>query len=515
VNRQLKRLGAGLMGCYLALFAMVNYIQVFNAESLEANPRNFRTIQRNFDRPRGQIVSADGVVLARTEPSQPGDPFETQRVYPEGSLFGQITGYINLNEATGIERSYNDELVAKTSEQQYQDLGDLLVSDDNRTGEVQLTIRKDLQETARAALAGANRNSDPDGAVVAIDPRNGEILALWGNPTFDPNALASHKANEIKQNKELLSADPNRKPLLSNAYQERYFPGSTFKVVTAATGLSDGVVNGAAPVYPPARNFDITLTSNDLDNFGGSVCGGALEEILRVSCNSAFADMGVNTIGQDRMVQGTERFGFNARIPLDLPGTAVSQFPTDFPKDQGNGPLARASIGQGDNQATPLQMALVAAASAGDGTIMAPHVMKKITDNDGVTVKTFEPKVWKTAMSPQAAADIKGPMIAVVQRGSGKAAIIPNVVVGGKSGTAQLGLNPPSSHAWFVAWAAPAGGGPATVAVAVFIRAQPGNANDATGGGLAAPVAKQVIQKVLEVQANPAPSALSAPAPAP
>jgi peptidoglycan glycosyltransferase len=205
--------------------------------------------------------------------------------------------------------------------------------------------------------------------------------------------------------------------------------------------------------------------------------------------------MGVNTIGAGGMVDGAESFGFNERPPLDLPAPAASFFPREFPEDQGNGPLARASIGQGDVSATPLQMAMVAAAVANGGSLMAPHVLERVTDDRGDVVRRHDDEEWRRVLSPQAAQTMQEAMVGVVEGGSGTNARIPGFVVGGKTGTAQLGTDPPSSHAWFIAFAGPPGE-PAEVAVAVLVEAQPG-VSEVTGGTVAAPIARAVMEAVL------------------
>jgi peptidoglycan glycosyltransferase len=489
MNKQLRRLGVGLLACYLALFAMVNYIQVFHAGALNENPLNSRKIVRDFNRNRGQILAADGTVLAKTVPSAPGDPFTFQRTYPTGDLFGHITGYFNFNfGATGIEQTYNDELAGATVSQEYETLRDLFVDRDH-IADVTLTVNPAVQQLARDAL-GEQR-----GSVVVLDPRDGSILAMWSFPSFDPNQLSTHDATAAQNAKNFLDASPDH-PLRARTYQERFFPGSTFKVVTGSIGVQTGKVTPDQPVFPTETAYK-PPDGAPISNFGGESCGGALFDILRISCNSAFARMGAEVIGQADMEAGARSFGFNQTPPIDLPTAAKSVFP-----DTKNSKafLGQASIGQFDTAATPLQMALVAAGVANNGIIMTPHLMKEIRDDNGKVLKTFEPKPWLTPISPQTAATMRQAMVGVVQSGTGTAARISGVDVGGKTGTAQLGTDPPTSNAWFICFAGPQGQ-PATVAVSVIVEAEPG-VSEGTGGRVAAPIARQLVEKVLELQAG-------------
>jgi peptidoglycan glycosyltransferase len=485
VNKQLRRLGAGLLACYLALLGMVNYIQVWHADALNRDPRNSRAIVRDFDRPRGQIVSADGAVLAQSVPSAAGDRFTFQRAYPEGALFAHLTGYLNFNfGARGLESSYNDQLSGVSVDQGLQTLRDIFESGQH-TNDVTVTVRKDLQQLARDTLG------DQRGSVVAIDPRDGSILAMWSFPSYDPNPLASHDAAAAQAARDALNPNTFDTPLLAKAYQSRFFPGSTFKLVTGSVGVDTGKVTENEPVFP-ATNAYKPPDGQPISNFGGEVCGGALFDILRISCNSAFAEMGAEVIGPADMRAGAERFGFNAKPPIDLPEAASSVFP-----DTGRSKafLGQASIGQFNTAATPLEMAMVAGAIGNGGVMMAPHVLKEIRDDKGRVTKTYAPQPWRTAVKPETAALMKQAMVGVVQRGTGTAARINGFEVGGKTGTAQLGTNPPSSHAWFVCYAGPAGQ-PPSIAVAVIVEGEPG-VSETTGGTVAAPIARTIAEAAL------------------
>ncbi|HEV8298078.1 MAG TPA: penicillin-binding transpeptidase domain-containing protein [Acidimicrobiales bacterium] len=519
MNRSIRRLGIALLIAYTVLFAQLNNLQLFGAQRLNKNPLNAREAARDFDRPRGTIATADGVIIARSVETPEG-PTKRRREYPEAYKYAQIVGYFSRTfGSTGVERTYNDELSGMTLEQKYGNLSDLFNPKD-RTGNVALTIRSDVQQAAWDALG------DRLGSVVAIDPRDGSILAMASVPSFDPNLLADPNRTEAQKVKDALEKDP-QKPLLAKSYRENFFPGSTFKVVTASAGLESGTVTPDAPVYPRSNAYVPPLTDRPLRNFGGETCGGALFDVLRVSCNTAFARMGAETIGADRMIERAEAFGFNQSVPIDLPDAAKSAYPTNFgkrlqtidqfyakqngeppPTTQAGGPapvyvvedtprLAQTAIGQNDVKATPLEMAMVAAAIANNGVIMTPHVMQDIKEQDGTLVRAVDVKPWRTAVSPEVSATMRDAMVGVVQGGTATRLAIEGFTVGGKTGTAQLGTDPPQSHAWILGFAGPPGQ-PATVAVAVIVEAQPG-ASEQTGGRVAAPIAQAVLKAALGV----------------
>ena len=483
MTRQIRILGAALMVCFAVLFAQLNRLTVFDAASLNNNPDNTREILRDFSQPRGDITTADGVVIARSVPSN--DRFDLQRQYPEGPLFAALTGYYSFTlGSAGVEKTYNDELAGRTSDLSFRDIRDLFVDKDH-TGNITLSVRAGLQRIATEQLG------ERKGSVVAIDPRTGAILAMVSYPSYDPNLLANHDTKAAADAATLLDASPD-KPRLIRAYQDRFFPGSTFKVVTATAALTSGAITADEPSYPVRSSYTPPNTNRPLQNFGGKACGGTLFEVLRVSCNPAFAEMGVDT-GADAMVTTAERFGFNQDVPVDLTRPARSRFPTDFVR---NIPaLAQSAIGQNDVSATPLQMAMVAAAVANDGTIMVPHVLLDVRDTDGNIVRTYKPKIWTTAMDRGTSALMQEAMLGVVDRGTATRLKVPGFVVGGKTGTAQLGTTPPRSHAWIIGFAGPTDQAP-TIAVAVIVEGQEG-ASEQTGGRVAAPIAQAVLQAYL------------------
>nr|WP_249420181.1 penicillin-binding transpeptidase domain-containing protein [Rhabdothermincola salaria] len=349
-----------------------------------------------------------------------------------------------------------------------------------------VSVRQDLQQIARDQLG------EREGSVVAIDPRTGEILSFWSYPTFDPNALSGTDIEATEQAWALYNLAPGT-PLRAHQYQDRYFPGSTFKVVTGSVGLETGTVTNDEPSYPFVSGYTAPQTDLVISNFGGRVCGGTLPEILAVSCNSSFAQMGTETIGGELMVQGSESWGFNRDVPIDMPAPAQSFFPPDVVSNPPK--LAQSSIGQSDVQATPLQMAMVAGAVANGGTMMRPHLMTEIRNRQGSLVDEADPEPWLTPLSPTNAETMRVDMIGVVEDGTATALRIPGFEVGGKTGTAQLGTDPPRSHTWIIGFAGPPGQ-PATVAVAVVVLDQDGG-SEATGGRVAGPIARAVLEAAL------------------
>ncbi len=481
MNAQIRKLGVVLLVLFSALFVQLNWLQVIDANDLNNNPANSRAVVRDFVQPRGFIQTSDGAVVAESVPSN--DSFKLQRRYPLGELFGHVTGYFSFTYGSeGIEREYNDALTGKVSKNSF-DPRDLLVERD-KTANVTLTASKSLQQVATDQLG------ERKGSVVALDPRTGAILAFADYPTYDPNTLASHDQEAVRQAWTELNADAD-KPLLPRTYRERYPPGSSFKVITAATALATGTATPTMPVYPQLRELPLPNAGGQtLANFGGGTCGGNLVNALRVSCNTAFAQLGLD-LGAQKLSAGAEAFGFNQVPPIDLPFGAAAFFPQAgaFARDLPG--LAKSAIGQQDVSATPLQMALVAAGIANNGVIMTPHMLAEVRDAEGAVIQRYDPKPWLTAVPPNVAQQTRDMMVGVVANGSGSRAQIPGVSVAGKTGTAQTGLD--KSDVWFIAFA------PAEaprVAVAVMLENQP-STTEVTGGALAAPIAQAVIRAAL------------------
>jgi len=517
VNRQIARLGVGFLVLYTLLFVQLNRVQVFQAEELREDVGNSRSVVREFGQRRGSISTADGVVVAESIEVDDAD-FERQRVYPHGELYAHLTGHYSFNVgATGLERSYDDQLAGTAFEQEFSSLGDLFLDRDT-TADLTLTVRDDVQQAARDALGQRK------GSVVVLDPRSGAVLAAYSWPSYDPNPVSGLDPQASNEEWDRLVSDPAN-PVLERWHRELFFPGSTFKVVTASAALESGSATLAEPSFPSVTSYTPPLTNVPISNFGGSSCGGPLLDMLRQSCNTAFAKLAAEHVGPGPMVERAEAFGFNSVPPIDLPATVASVFPTDYgapletidsfyglpPATTPDGQpvpdedlvflyedtpaLARSAIGQLDVKSTPLQMALVAAAVANEGLIENPHVVGEIRDRDAQIIGGGPTGLWRQAMSPSTAAQMREAMLAVVAGGTATRLAVPGFEVGGKTGTAQLGREVEATHAWIIGFGGPPDEEP-TVAIAVIIEADEA-VGQQTGGSAAAPVAQQVLAAAL------------------
>lgn len=492
MNRQIRLVGLGMIALFVVLFLQLNYLQVVRANSLDHDPRNGRAVVREYDTPRGDIVSADGVTLAHSQPS--GGQFKYLRQYPEGPLFSQLTGFFSFTYGSdGVERTYDTTLTgAKANPRLPADLNQLkrLLTNPDKRQAVTLTVSQRMQQAAKDALG------DQTGSVVAINPSTGAILAMYSNPTFDPNVLSNHDPRQVTTDyQSLLKASGN--PLSPGAYRNRFFPGSTFKILTSSA-VFDHDPALATKTYPTIQALPLPRTTAQLHNFAGETCGGQLPELFTVSCNTGFGAIGLD-LGAANLYDEAHAFGFDRKVPIDLPFAITSSFPAAS-SFTGNPPaVAFSAIGQQDVQATPLEMAMVAGGIANNGVIMTPHVEGQVTDSQGATVAGYQPTPWLTATSPQTAGQITQLMLTVVNspNGTGAAGAIPGVAVAAKTGTAQTGTG--KIDAWFAAFAPNPN---PTIAVAVLIPDQP-SANEYQGGTLAAPIAKKVIQAWLAGGAPP------------
>jgi penicillin-binding protein A len=482
MERQVRQVAIVLLIAFIALFIQLNYIQIFAAERIAGNPANVRALLQEYSIRRGDIVTYDGVRVAHSKATH--QKLKFLRTYQQGQLYGQITGFYSiLFGADRIENSYNDQLLGRNSTLSMQDIQDRFLGGGQQGDDVRLTIDSRLQEAARAAL-GSNR-----GAIVAIEPRTGQVKAMWSNPSFDPTPLASHNGKTERRYYNSIKGNCPDSPLCDLATSYGYPPGSTFKIVTATAALDTGKYTPHSK-FPDPNPLDLPQSPQTLTNFSHTACNGGAPidffTAITISCDTTFAILGLRIPGD--IYTYAQRFGFNGRIPFDIPTEASS-----YPKIGGNNKpfWAYDAMGQGNSRATPLQMALVAATVANGGVEPQPQLVYQVIDPQGGIVRGYQPQDLGRVMSPQTSSELTQMMTSVVQKGTGTAAQIPGVQVAGKTGTAQTGIQGTNPHTWFICFA------PATdpkIAVAVLVEHGGTFGSEATGGAVAAPLARQVLE---------------------
>lgn len=476
MNRELTRVGAVVLLMFATLFVSSSVITVFEADGLRVDGRNTRSLYASYSAERGPILVA-GTPVASSVPSD--DEYEFQRVYANGPLYSAVTGYLTLNQGnSGVEGALNDDLSGTANNQFFGQLNAIITGQDPKGAAVELTIDPVIQQAAWDAF-GANT-----GAVVAIEPSTGRILAMVSKTSYDPNLLAVHDSNAVIDAYNTLIDDPAR-PLLNRAIAgDLYAPGSVFKLVTASAAIDSGTYTADTEI-PNPPTLQLPLSSNTISNAADGQCGGeatvSLATALRLSCNIPFAQVG-QTLGADTIGSYAEAFGFGE--PLDIPQSVTK---SDYPTDVDEPSLMLSAFGQASVRVTPLQIAMVSATIANEGRRMQPTLIESITAPDLTVLKPFKETELNTPISADTAAIMSQLMVANVSSGAASNARISGVEVAGKTGTAQN--DGAANTLWFTGFA------PASnpeVAVAVVVENGQG-----FGNAVAAPIARRVIEAVL------------------
>jgi peptidoglycan glycosyltransferase len=470
VNAPIARLFGVIILLFALLIVFTSRWTVFEATSLNNNTLNVRTLLDELHIKRGRILAADGTVLAKSVPAAGGT---WSRTYPQGGLFSQPVGFsiAAKGEAAGLEQSAGSDLRGLRTglSSIFGQLSPRPVGDD-----VYTTLDPKGQRAAQQALAGRA------GSVVALDPSTGAVKVMYANPGYDDN---NPPAKSSKTD-----------TTFNRVTQGAYAPGSTFKIVTATAAIDtgmytpDSVINGNSP---------ITVSGVPLANDGGTSWGPqTLTTAMINSINTIFAQVSEH-VGRATMTKYMKRFGFYSKPPLDFPsferGTSKPVAPNGRPYPPGspNEDIGRIGIGQGGLQVTPLQMAMAAGAVANGGTLMTPHLIDRVVDQDGRTVRATSPTVYSHVMKPSTAAAVTKMMEKVVEEGTGTAVQLGGISVAGKTGTAQIGVN--GSNLTQPAFVAFAPAGHPKIAIAVMVDESKGG----FGGTVAAPIAKAVLQVLL------------------
>ncbi|MFD7020078.1 penicillin-binding transpeptidase domain-containing protein [Streptomyces sp. NPDC059161] len=477
--RYIRRAAGFCLVLLVALLVNAARIQVLGADALDSNPANRRVAIARYHQPRGAIMVGQESV---TGSKDTGQPLRYERTYKNGPLYASVTGYASQTYGTTLVENAEDSVLAGTSP---------LLSPFPlwhrrwAGGRAVTTIKASMQRAAYDGLRGRK------GAVAAIEPSTGRILALVSSPSYDPGVL-SGTGRAVANTWSRLTRDPNQ-PMLNRAIRQTYPPGSAFKIVTAAAVLDTGTVTDAnAPTDTPDP-YVLPNTKTTLPNEVSGCENASLAYAVTFSCNTVMAGLGVK-VGLAGMLDAVGKFGFNdtrIRIPS---GVAKSNFDTRMSPDQ----LALSSIGQFDTTATPLQMAMVSAAVANGGELKYPYLVDRTTTSGGRTVSTTARRTYRQAMNPATAFQLRQLMVDVVQTGTGMSAAIPGATVGGKTGTAQNGVgNTGTPYAWFISWAKADDAAQPAVAVAVVVEDASVKRGDVSGGGDAAPIAKAVMAAAL------------------
>jgi peptidoglycan glycosyltransferase len=482
MNRQIVKLFAFIVVLFAILVGFTSYWSVFDAKNLKAQEANKRPLFEQQQIRRGRILAADGTVIARSVPKGHGAELRYVRRYPEGALFGHPIGYSFVEQGDSeFERFHNDELVGEESE--FGSILDQLTGKNQEGDDVATNLDLNAQRIALEDLQEAGF-----GAVVAIEPQSGRVEVMASNAPYDPNRVP-YELTRLNKNKV-------EAPLVNRATQGQYPPGSTFKVVTAAAGLESGTITPETTIDAPGTIVDEghELNNDFNQNFGPIT----LDTALTNSVNTWFGQLG-QQVGQDKLFETMEKFGFNTTPPIDLPSDEVydSGVYSEGHLLRRNDPvdLARVAIGQERLLATPLQMAMVAAAVANRGHLMAPQIWSRVIDPDGRVVKKLDPSEFSQPVSEKTAEELTTAMEGVVNEGTGTNAAIPGVPVAGKTGTAETpgneacGGGADENQAWFIGFA-PANDPKIAIAASVECTTKFGN-------DVAAPIFRDVAESIL------------------
>jgi peptidoglycan glycosyltransferase len=478
VNRPIRRLAVGVFAAFSLLLASVTWTQVVHADALKTHPLNPRPALSEKGKERGLIITADGTVVAQSI-EDPDDPLAFVRIYPDGEAFAHTVGFNSvLVGSSGLEAAYSQELRSRR-DVTISDLIAVILGQDLGPQSLQMTVDADLQRAALRALGGQT------GAVVAIDPLTGAILASVSSPSFDPESLGGDDATAVWD--ELLIA--RGEPLHDRATKELQAPGSTFKTIVTAAALDTGTAGPGTQFADPVE-FELPESTATISNFDGRVCNdGNSVTLLRAftrSCNTVFADLSIQTSAEDIGIT-TDALGWNTDVDFEWP-IPIAVFKTvELARDPAA--LAQSGIGERDVRATPLHMALVAATVANQGVAPKPFLVQRVFDADGETLVTTEARSLGRAMSPATATVLSQLMERVVTEGTGRSAAVPSVRVAGKTGTAEGSGDGP--HAWFIGFAPVEN---PEIAIAVLIEGGGDTGESATGGTIAAPIASELLE---------------------
>ncbi|MHC8423845.1 peptidoglycan D,D-transpeptidase FtsI family protein [Streptomyces sp. NB004] len=478
----------------LGLLIRANWLQYVRAPELASDDKNRRVQIEQFATPRGDIVVGGRAVTGSAEVK--GTDLKYKRTYLDGPMYAPVTGFASQAQGmTLLEKTYDGILTGKDDRLAFQRFADVVSGEGRRAGSVVTTIDPKAQ---KAAWDGLTDLKGARGAVVALDPQTGKVLALVSAPSYDPSKFAG---STFKESDRFVALDKQKnKPLANRALRETYPPGSTFKILTAAAALEHGIVSDVDARTDAASPYQLPQASNKIGSEAGdAVCNKAsIKTAMQYSCNNVFLDA-ASKVGQDKMRETAQKFGFNENVYSEEFGDLLAA-KSLYPEDLDAPGTALTGMGQGSLTSTPMQMAMVTAGLANDGKVMQPYIVDEVKGPDLGTLEKTEPKVMSEAVSAETAQKVQEMMEFTAKEGSARRAQIDGITVGGKTGTAQRGVNVNDEvpYGWFVSYGKKQDG--SSVAVAVFIDPTDMDISreDISGGGLGAPIAKSVMKAVLQ-----------------
>ncbi|MER5299103.1 peptidoglycan D,D-transpeptidase FtsI family protein [Streptomyces lasiicapitis] len=489
MNKTVRRSAVFCGLLVLALLVRATWVQFVQSNTLAEHDQNRRVKIASFGQPRGDIIVGGEAITGSVATT--GSDFKYKRVYKSGPMYAPVTGFFSQAQGSTFLEGVHDDVLSGEDSRLLGSPVDALTGERPKGGDVVTTIDPKAQKAAYKGLT----DLDAKGAVVALDPRSGKILAMASTPSYDPSVFAGISGKDGRAFKKL--NERKDKPLNNRAFREAYPPGSTFKILTAAAALEHGTVGDINARSGARAPYRLPQSSTEIGNVvPNAMCDKAsMKTAMQWSCNNVFLDAALRT-GKDKMRETAEKFGFNEEQFMPV-RTAASGYPEELDKPQ----TALTGMGQGSVTTTPLQMAMVTAGLANDGKVMKPYLVDELRGADLSTIDKSEPEELEQAVSQDTARTVQQMMEYTVTDGTGDKVAIDGVTVGGKPGTAQHGadVRDERPYAWFVSYAKQSdGSSPVAVAVLVDPEDMDISRSEIAGGKLGAPIAKAVMEAVLK-----------------
>lgn len=488
MNANLRRIFNIVIALMVILGISSSLMMVVRANSLNADSRNTRALYSEFASDRGSILASDAnTVLASSRKVK--DAFQYQRIYPQGAAYSSVTGFFSINQRAryGVEASRNEQLSGMSDSLWIARVQSLIEGKANKGAIVETSIDPKLQSLAYRLMQGKT------GAVVAMEPTTGRILAMVSTPSYDPNILASHDTVAANKAWSQLAGGSNS-PLINKATSQLFPPGSTFKLVVAAAALESGkyTMDSQIPAGPsytlPNTTTKLTNSSIPANGVNGKI---SLSDALAYSSNTAFAQLAV-ALGKDAIKEEAEKLGFGSSITIDgndTLGTPMTSVASVFPDTASDDRLALAGIGQGDTTETPLLNAMIASTIANKGVMLHPTIVDRVRSTDLSVISTRSTTTLSQAFSAQTADGLSKAMQSVITKDA-PSLKISGIAVAAKTGTAQVGLSKTTNDGWITGFA-PADNPKIAISVVV-------TGTTTFGVTTAGPIMKQLMQEYLQ-----------------